>query len=212
MPMVSLKGGGLRPVTTDNDDLAMGMADAIQGHKVIELFVEHCVDVPNIIDDVRDFTQSIAAVGGVGCDASFDDVFKGYDCDTDKGDDINISDNSKDSSGSDNDAFDKVVKGPVDSGQASKEQDSNMVTGSNAKIVTGLSDNDQPYESKVLLSMDDDDDNNAIPPYPVFIPPTNLKHTYFIKGMLFISLKQFKNIVTDYAIHGGWGIWFKNNN
>ena len=197
--------------TTDNDDLAMGMADAVQGHKVIELYLEHCVDVPNIIDDVRDFTQSVAAVGRVGCDASFDDVVKGYDCDMDEGDDINISDNSKDLSGSDDDAFDKLVKGPVDSGPTSKEQDSNMVTGSNAKIVTGLSDNDQPYEFEVLLSMDDDDDNNAIPPYPAFIPPTNPKHTYFVKGMLFISLEQFKNAVTDYAVYGGWGIWFKKN-
>ena len=199
MPIVSLEDGGLRPVTTDNDDLAMGMANAVQGHKVIELYVEHCVDVPNIIDDVRDFTQSVAAVGGVGCDASFDDVFKGYDCDMDEGDDISISDKSKDSSGSDDDAFDKLVKGLVNSSQASKKQDSNMVTGSNAKIITGLSNNDQPYESEVLLSMDDYDDNNAIPPYPMFIPPTNPKHTYFVKGMLFISLEQFENAITDYA-------------
>ena len=52
MPMVSLEDGGLRHVTIDNDDLAMGMVDAVQEHKVIELYVEHCVDVPNIIDDV----------------------------------------------------------------------------------------------------------------------------------------------------------------
>ena len=56
MPMVSLEDGGLRPVTTANDDLAMGMVDNVQGHKVIELYVEHCVDVPNIIDDVGNFT------------------------------------------------------------------------------------------------------------------------------------------------------------
>ena len=60
---------------------------------MIELYVEHCVDVPNIIDDVGDFTQS--------------------DCDMDEGDDINIFYNSKDLSGSDDDAFDKLVMGPV---------------------------------------------------------------------------------------------------
>ena len=59
--------------------------------------------------------------------------------------------------------------------------------------------------------MDDDDDNNAIPPYPVFVPPANPKHTNFVKRMLFISLEQFKNVVTDYAVHGGWGIRFKKN-
>nr|POE75078.1 hypothetical protein CFP56_78989 [Quercus suber] len=156
MPMVSSEDGGLRPVTINNDDLAMSMVDAVQGHKVIELYVEHCVDVPNIIDDV--------------------------------GDDINYFDNSKDSSESDDD-FDKMVMGPLDLGQASKEKDSNMVMGSNAKIVTSLSNNDQPYEFEELLSMDDDDDNNAIPPYPVFVHPTNPKHTNFVKGMMFISLE-----------------------
>ena len=115
-PMVSLEDGGLRPVTTNNDDLAMGMTDAVWGHKLTELYVEYCVDVPNIIDDVGNFTQSIAAIGGVGCDASFGDVFKVYDCDMDEGDDINISDNSEDLSGSDDDAFDKLVMGPVDLG------------------------------------------------------------------------------------------------
>ena len=104
-----------------------------------------------------------------------------------------------------------MVMGPIDLGQARKEQDSNMAMGLNAKIVTGLSDNDQPYESEELLSMDDDDDNNVIPPYPVFVPPTNPKHTNFVKGMLFISLEQFKNVVTDYVVHGGWGIQFKKN-
>ena len=207
--MVSLEDGGLRPVTTNNDDLAMGMTDAVWGHKLTELYVEYCVDVPNIIDDVGNFTQSIAAIGGVGCDASFGDVFKVYDCDMDEGDDINISDNSEDLSGSDDDAFDKLVMGPVDLGQASKKQDSNTAIGSNAKIVTGLRDNDQPYESEVLLSMGDDEDNNAIPPYLVFIPPTNPKHMYFVKGMLFISLEQVKNAVIDYAVHGGQGIQFE---
>ena len=57
---------------------------------MIELYVEYCVDVPNIIDNVRDFTQSVAIVGRVGCDASFDDVFKGYDYDMDEGDEINL--------------------------------------------------------------------------------------------------------------------------
>ena len=59
--------------------------------------------------------------------------------------------------------------------------------------------------------MDDDDDNNVIPLYLVFVPPTNPKHTNFVKGMLFISLEQFKNAVTNCAVHGGWGIRFKKN-
>lgn len=75
------------------------------------------MDMPNIIDDVGFFTQLVAAASRVGCDACFDDVFKGYDCDMDEDDDINIFENSKDSSAGDDandDAFDKMVIGPVD--------------------------------------------------------------------------------------------------
>ena len=33
----------------------------------------------------------------------------------------------------------------------------------------------------------------------------------FEKDMLFISAKQFKDVITDYVVHGGWGIKFVKN-
>ncbi|XP_050254861.1 uncharacterized protein LOC126700702 [Quercus robur] len=74
-----------------------------------------------------------------------------------------------------------------------------MATESNAKVVTGLSKNDQPYDSEVLLRMDDED-NNAIPPYPVFIPPTNPKHMTF-KNMRCTSKWLGKTLVGELSDH-----------
>ena len=48
--------------------------------------------------------------------------------------------------------------------------------------------------------------------YPIFRPVAKAKHLRFEKDMLFISAKQFKDAITDYAVHGGWGIKFVKNN
>ena len=87
------------------------------------------------------------------------------------------------------------------------------------------------YESEELLRLDesslsskdgDDSSDNDIPiaeidnsirrsKYPIFRPVAKAEHLRFEKDMLFISAKQFKNAITDYAIHGGWGIKFVKN-
>ena len=87
------------------------------------------------------------------------------------------------------------------------------------------------YESEELLSLDkssssneygddsSDDDihiaevDNSIKrsKYPIFRPVAKAKHLRFEKDMLFISAKQFKDAITDYAVHGGWGIKFVKN-
>ena len=87
------------------------------------------------------------------------------------------------------------------------------------------------YESKELLSLDEspsdsdhgdalsDDDNptaevnNSIrrSRFTIFKPIAKVKHIRFEKDMLFISPKQFKEAITDYAVHGGWGITFVKN-
>ena len=87
------------------------------------------------------------------------------------------------------------------------------------------------YESEELLSLDesssssedgDDSSDDDIPitkvdnfimrsKYPIFRPVTKTEHLRFEKDMLFISAKQFKDAITDYAIHGGWGIKFVKN-
>ena len=37
------------------------------------------------------------------------------------------------------------------------------------------------------------------------------KHISFEKDMLFTAPKQFKEAITEYAVHGGWGIKFIKN-
>ena len=39
--------------------------------------------------------------------------------------------------------------------------------------------------------------------FPVFKPVAKVEHIRFEKDMLFITPKQFKEAITDYAIHGG---------
>ena len=39
--------------------------------------------------------------------------------------------------------------------------------------------------------------------FPVFKPVAKAKHIRFKKDMLFITPKQFKEAITDYAVHGG---------
>ncbi|KAK9998276.1 hypothetical protein SO802_017879 [Lithocarpus litseifolius] len=45
----------------------------------------------------------------------------------------------------------------------------------------------------------------------VFKPVAKAEHIRFEKDMLFTTPKQFKEAITDYAVHGGWGIRFAKN-
>ena len=47
--------------------------------------------------------------------------------------------------------------------------------------------------------------------YPIFRPVAKVEHLRFKKDMLFISPKQFKDAITNYAIHSGWSIKFVKN-
>ena len=42
----------------------------------------------------------------------------------------------------------------------------------------------------------------------MFKPIVKAEHIKFEKDMLFTTPKQFKEAITDYAMHGGWGIRF----
>ena len=45
----------------------------------------------------------------------------------------------------------------------------------------------------------------------MFKPVAKAEHIYFEKDMLFTTLKQFKEVITDYAVSGGWEIRFVKN-
>ena len=87
------------------------------------------------------------------------------------------------------------------------------------------------HESEEMLSLDesssssedgDDSSDDDIPiaevdnsirrsKYPIFRPVVKVEHLRFEKNMLFISAKQFKDVITNYAVHGGWDIKFVKN-
>ena len=87
------------------------------------------------------------------------------------------------------------------------------------------------YESKELLSLDEsssssehcNDSSDGETPtaevdnsirrsrYLIFRSLAKAKNLRFEKGILFLSPKQFKDAMTDYAIHGGWSIKFVKN-
>ena len=86
------------------------------------------------------------------------------------------------------------------------------------------------YESEELLSLDESSssnehcndssdgetltvevDNSIRSRYPIFRPVAKAENFRFEKDMLFLSPKQFKDVMTDYAVHGGWGIKFVKN-
>ena len=47
--------------------------------------------------------------------------------------------------------------------------------------------------------------------FPVFKLVAKAEHIRFEKDMLFTTPKQFKEAVTDYVVHSGWGIRFIKN-
>ena len=86
------------------------------------------------------------------------------------------------------------------------------------------------YESEELLSLDESSssseqcndssdgetltaeaDNSIRSRYPIFRPVAKAENFRFEKDMLFISAKQFKDVITNYAVHGGWDIKFVKN-
>ena len=47
--------------------------------------------------------------------------------------------------------------------------------------------------------------------FPVFKPVAKARHLSFEKDMVFTTPKQFKEAITEYVAHGGWGIRFAKN-
>ena len=50
--------------------------------------------------------------------------------------------------------------------------------------------------------------NEEVKKFPMFKPMAKAEHISFEKDMLFTTPKQFKEAITEYAVHGGWGIKF----
>ena len=53
--------------------------------------------------------------------------------------------------------------------------------------------------------------NEEVKKFPVFKPVAKAEHISFEKDMLFTTPKQFKEAITEYTVHGEWGIKFVKN-
>ncbi|GMY10316.1 hypothetical protein FCV25MIE_05555 [Fagus crenata] len=218
LPTVSMEDGGLRVVSIDSDKDAMAMVDAVEGHNVIEMFVEHCMDVLDAVEEHRTITAGFEVDEDVWFNNVFEECNEGNEVvDTrlpDSSVEFSDSEESSDDDGHSNGANERCVRKLVTYGDMESDEDlrDSLYFGEGGieqeRIKTGLSDNDEAYLSEELLSMDDDD---VRPQYPVYKPPKKAKYIKFEIGMKFNSLQEFKNAVTDYAVHGGHGIRFEKN-
>uniref|UniRef100_A0A2N9HVJ2 Transposase MuDR plant domain-containing protein n=1 Tax=Fagus sylvatica TaxID=28930 RepID=A0A2N9HVJ2_FAGSY len=218
LPTVGMEDGGLRVVSIDSDKDAMAMVDAVEGHNVIELFVEHCVDVPDAVEEHRTITAGFEVDEDVWFDNVFEECNEGNEVvDTrlpDISEEFSNSEESSDDDGHSNGTNERCVRKLVTYSDMESDEDlrDSLYFGQGGieqeRIKTGLSDNEEAYMSEELLSMDDDD---VRPQYPMYKPPKKAKYIKFEIGMKFNSLEEFKNVVTDYAIHGGHGIQFEKN-
>jgi hypothetical protein len=218
LPTISMEDGGLRVVSIDSDKDAMAMVDAVEGHNVIELFVEHCVDVPDAVEEHRTITAGFEVDEDVWFDNVFEECNEGNEvvdtCLRDSSEEFSDSEESSDDDGHSNGANERCVRKLVTYGDMESDENlrDSLYFGQGSieqvRIKTGLSDNEEAYLSEELLSMDDDD---VGPQYPVYKPPKKAKYIKFEIGMKFNSLEEFKNAVTDYAVHGGHGIRFEKN-
>ena len=197
MPGVILENASFHMIVNNSD--AMFMADLVSGYGEIDLFVEHPIDEPIEVGEVEEIHSRSLELGKepvIVTDSGESDPEE---------EDAALMHLNQNSDGGDSwDSDDDVVE---------------QVEQMGAEVMNS------DYETEELLSLDepsssdddDDDDDDCVDNsirmsnYPVFKPVLKAENIRFEKDMLFISPKQFKDAITEYAVHGGWGIKFKKN-
>ncbi|RYR20233.1 hypothetical protein Ahy_B03g065324 [Arachis hypogaea] len=80
------------------------------------------------------------------------------------------------------------------------------------KIVAGLGDEEEGYESQDFLDMpiidDDEDDNSVAKKYPLHKQLKDMSEYKWKVGTLYVSREEFKDCATAYAVHTGRGLRF----
>ena len=74
-------------------------------------------------------------------------------------------------------------------------------------------DSDDKSEDDNMAHMGDEREHKKeqMRKFLMFKPMAKAEHIYFEKDMMFTILKQFKEAITNSAVHGGWGIRFVKN-
>ncbi|RYR02396.1 hypothetical protein Ahy_B06g081193 [Arachis hypogaea] len=80
------------------------------------------------------------------------------------------------------------------------------------KIIAGLGDEEEGYESEDFLDMpiidDDDDDDSVAKKYPLHKQLKDMSEYKWEVGTLYVSREEFKDCATAYAVHTGRGLRF----
>lgn len=71
-----------------------------------------------------------------------------------------------------------------------------------------VNDADSSKEELVTPTGSDDEDNNNMPKYPEFRPEVDMQNIEFKLGMLFSTANEFKDVVKEYAVKGGYDVKF----
>ena len=121
-----------------------------------------------------------------------------------------VEDNGDSWDGKDDD--DDVEPGQMGAGVMNSDYESEKLH----NLVESLSDDELGYDSdddvetpqSTHVGNEKRQKNEEVKKFPMFKPVAKAEHIFFEKDMLFTTPKQFKEAITEYAVHGGWGIKF----
>ncbi|KAF7126704.1 hypothetical protein RHSIM_Rhsim11G0188900 [Rhododendron simsii] len=222
VPGMEMAGGGLRVMFRDTD--AMDMASYAKNTGNIEVYVEHTIEEPLIVQD-----EVLSLLSGDGLDIH--EVLVLDECQNDNGDGVYYTISDSDDSvvdvdvpiEDDDDLFDRYtdfgVDGEPEDGDDSDHSD--YLWGSDEEQENTQVPDERgikcDYESEELLSgvgsseSEDENEGERVPPHTMYRLVKRAENIKFEECMVFTSLPQFKEAVTEYAIAGGYGIKFAKN-
>nr|POE81209.1 hypothetical protein CFP56_76747 [Quercus suber] len=204
-----------------DDDDAMFMTDLVIGCEEIHVFLEHPMDNPILVDEEaysrraskepvtqhpfedKDVVDSSDSRGGDGEGSGLEDE------DIVNPDEKEFVEDSNDSW----DGYDEDVTEPIQMGAGvmnldydNEELHSLEESSSNDDIGDDTDDSSED-ELKTPIGKGKGQRRTFL----VFKLVAKVEHIRFENDMLFITLKQFKQAITNCVVHGGWGIRFAKN-
>nr|POE45690.1 hypothetical protein CFP56_05579 [Quercus suber] len=229
MPGSDLERANFHLIVDDDD--AMLMTDLVIGHEEIHVFLEHPVDNPILVDECEHVGADVQPLAVeqnlLGHGKMYSKRESKEPVNQHPFEDKDVVDNS-DSEGGDDEGSgleDEDVVNPDEREFVEDSSDSwDGCDGDVTKPVQmGASVMNSDYDSDDDIG-DDTDDSSADElktpvgrgrgqrkTFPLFKPVAKAEHIRFEKDMLFTTLKQFKEAITNYAVNRGWGIRLVKN-
>nr|POE64329.1 hypothetical protein CFP56_49869 [Quercus suber] len=204
-----------------NDDDAMFMTDLVIGHEEIHVFLEHHVDNPILVDEdvyyrragKEPVTQHLSDDNDV-VDSSDSGRGDGKGSGLEGEDVVNpderefVEDSSDSWDGCKEDVIEPEQMGVgVMNFDYDSEELHNLDESSSDDDIGDDTDDSSEDELKTPVGRG----RGQRKTFPVFKSVAKAEHIKFEKDMLFTTLKQFKEVIIDYVVNGGWGIRFVKN-